>query len=104
MNLALVNTVNVAGVDLHLRYSNRALANYLNRAKEDANSYDAQVTYFYDLCKNGAKFKRIEFPYSLDEFIELIDPDPLAVAILSRAAANLFGEDGAEKKQMESSV
>jgi hypothetical protein len=103
MNIGEVKQVTAGGVDFFVKYSNRAFAAYMDAMSKNPESYDVKIQYFYDLSKIGAKAKGLDFNYSFEEFSEVIDPDPNAVANFYNVVSSFFGEVGDEKKPKKSS-
>ena len=102
MNLSEVKKVTIGVTDFYIRYSNRAFATYTNK-KEDADSYDVTIRYFYDLSKAGARTAGVEFNYSFEEFNDILDPDPNAMTAFYNAITSMMKGEGEEKKQKKSS-
>jgi len=96
--------VTAGNVDFFVKYSNRAFAAYMEATAKNPDAYDTKVRYFYELSKSGAKAEGKEFNYSFEEFSDIIDPDPMAIANFFTIVSGFFPEAGGdEKKQKKSS-
>lgn len=97
MNIDYTRTVNVGDIQFIIKYSNKALLNYLNRLETDSEGIDSLYNYFYDLALNGARSSNIEFAYSRDQFIELIDSIPDSITNFQIAVSSFKGEENKKK-------
>jgi hypothetical protein len=95
MNPDFTRIVKVGNIQLPIKYSNKALLNYLNRLSTDSEGIDSLYHYFFDLAVNAVRPK--EFEYSFETFEDLVDSTPDAVTNF-QVAVSSFTEQKTKKK------
>jgi hypothetical protein len=98
MELNIVRKVKVGNLVFSIKYSNRALLAFTNWNIKEPESYDALITYFFDLSRTGAKADGKEFNYSFEEFLDIVDGSPESIVNFKKAVGELF-EPADDKKK-----
>lgn len=90
----------IVGIEkIPIRFTFRAMMDFENATGKSiqlATSTEDVVRLFYVLAKAGAKDKKVEFIYTFEDFLDLIDNHPESIVNFYSALSN--GEEVDEKK------
>lgn len=92
--------VEVGGKSYPIRITNRAMIEYEHLSGESIASFKSTeniIMFFYCTAKAGAKYNKVEFNYTYDEFLDLVD-DYYTEVITNFTKALNEESGGAEKK------
>lgn len=99
MKLIETKKVKVGAHMFTVAYSNRALFAHLQRMKDQPDSPEVILNFYYDLCKAGAKLEGKPFDFTFEQFCDAVDPDPDVFIKFGNILNEYLPDDTNDKKK-----